>query len=195
MSTIFNYSSGLSDVFNRLGSYLPGNIVKSYPAVVETLNTLSSNDPIEFGQVVVRGVTSDNLPYANAVQTTSTASDFYGVAVKDVTSQFQLTDSMVTSYRAGQPISVLTKGYIAVPIQNGTPTVGGQVYVRTTADSTITNLPIGGIEANASSAPTGTVAWEGATFASGILYPVAQQQASTTVLEGFTTGVAIIKIS
>ena len=195
MSVYFNYASGVGDIFIRSGAYLPGQIAKSTPTTtVEALNTLSSNPAIEFGQVVKRSVDpTTNMPYAEAIETSDTADDLFGIAVKDVTSQAQLTDPMVTSYRAGQQISVLTKGYIAVPVHNGTPKVGGQVYVRNTASSSNSSLPIGGIEAG-DSTPDGTVAWAGATFETVIAYPLASQVASTSA-SGITTAVAVIKIS
>lgn len=167
---LFNYNSGLKDTFIRGGSYLPGQIAKAGWKQVLSLNT---NEAIEFGQVVKRDV-SGAVPFAVALEASDTAADVYGIAVRDVQSQGQVnygvfTKSFINSYNPGQPVSIMRKGFITVPVQNGTPTVGGTVYVRVTASSGNTYLPIGGIE---TAADEGKCVAIKATFESGALFPM-----------------------
>ena len=167
---LFNYNSGLKDTFIRGGSYLPGQIAKTGWKQVTSLGTV---DAIEFGTVVKRDV-SGTVPVAKALAASDTAADVYGIAVRDVQSQGQVsygayTKSFINTYIAGQPISVMRKGWIAVPVQNGNPTVGGTVYVRVTASTNNTYLPIGGIE---TAADDGKCVAIKATFESGALFPM-----------------------
>lgn len=170
---LFNYTSGLSEVFNRTGSYVPGQIAKSGWKLAPALNTLSSSPAIEFGQVVKRVVDANGLPYASAIESGDTADVIYGIAVRDVTSQSTLdlgvTPQYIYSYHPGQAITVLREGYICVPVQNGTPAVGGKVYVRVAANADNANLPIGGIETTLVAGET--VELPGATFESGAYFP------------------------
>lgn len=148
---LFNYTSGLKDTFIRTGSYMPGQIAKTGWKQAPALNSLTTNPAIEFGQAVKRAVDGNNLPYAAAIQTGDTAADLYGIAVRDVVSQSQVslgafTNSYISTFTPGQAVTILRKGWIAVPVQNGTPTIGGTVYMRVTASETNVNLPIGGFE-------------------------------------------------
>ena len=171
---LFNYNSGLSEAFNRVGSYVPGQEAKVGFKLAPALNTLTTEPAIEFGQVVKRAIDSNGLPYATAIESGDTADDFFGIAYRDVVSQNQVqfgpfSTSYIYTYTPGQPVSVMIGGYICVPVQNGTPAVGGKVYMRVSASSSNTNLPIGGIEATAEGATT--VELPNVTFESGPLYP------------------------
>lgn len=172
---LFNYTSGLSDVFNRTGSYMPGQIAKSGWKLAPSLNTLSNEPRIEFGQVIKRAVTDAGLPYATSLVAGDTADAVYGIAIRDVVSQSQadygaFQASQIFTYFPGQPISVMRKGYIAVPVQNGTPAVGGKVYIRVAANAANANLPIGGIEA--AEVEGETVELPNAVFESGAYFPM-----------------------
>lgn len=172
---LFNYTSGLSEVFNRTGSYLPGQLTKSGWKMAPSLNTLSNQPRIEFGQVIKRAVNAAGLPYATSIAAGDTAANVYGIAIRDVVSQSQadygaFQASQIYTYFPGQPISVLRKGYISVPVQNGTPTVGGKVYIRIAANEANANLPIGGIETAA--VEDETVELPNAVFESGAYFPM-----------------------
>lgn len=172
---LFNYTSGLSESFNRTGCYMPGQEAKTGFKIAPALNTLSTNPAIEFGQVVKRAIGSNGLPYATSIASGDTADDFYGIAYRDIVSQNQVqfgafSNSYIYTYTPGQPCSVMTGGYICVPVQNGTPTVGGKVYMRVSTSSSNANLPIGGIEAVAES--TTTVELPNVTFESGPFFPM-----------------------
>ena len=171
---LFNYNSGLKMVFDRDGAYLPGQLAKIGWKLAPTLNTLSTDPAIEFGQAVKRVVDANGLPYATAIATGDTADKFYGIAVRDVRSQSSVTytangTSFIHQYMSGSPISVVRSGYVSVPVQNGTPVIGGKVYVRVTASATNANLPIGGIE---TAADEGKCVEIPATFESGAYFPM-----------------------
>lgn len=163
---LFNYNSGLKQVFNRDGSYLPGQKAKTGWKLVESLN---SNQVIEFGQVVKRVIDeTTNVPLATSIVEDDDYTSFYGVALRDVVSQsssnFNSTNAnYITNYYIGCPISVMREGYVSVPVQNGEPYVGGQVYVRVAPSIKNPNLPIGGIEALGD---VGNVAWKNVFFKS-----------------------------
>lgn len=168
---LFNYTSGLKDTFDRVGSYVPGQITKSGWKLAPSINTTTA---IEFGQAVKRAVDAAGLPYATAIEAADTAADLYGIAVRDVVSQSQVTfgsftNSYIAGYTAGQPATILRKGWIAVPVQNGTPVVGGTVYMRVTASGSNAYLPIGGFE---TAADDGKCVAINATFESGALFPM-----------------------
>lgn len=194
---LFNYPSGLTENFNRSGAYMPGQITKSGWKLAPSLNTRSQDPRIEFGQVVKRKVTDTGLPYASAIETNDTADKIYGIAVRDVVSQSQadygaFQVQYIYTYFPGQPITVLKEGYICVPVQNGTPAVGGKVYVRVAANVANANLPIGGIEAV--NTPNETVELTGATFESGPLFPM-NGTSTTPTQDVATSQCAIIFIS
>lgn len=171
---LFNYTSGLTETFNKGGSYLPGQTTKIGYKLAPALNSLDTVPAIEFGQVVKRVIDANGLPYAANIESGDTASDLYGIAMKSVASQSQVvysgfTKSFISTYVAGQAISVVKAGYITVPVQNGTPVVGGTVYMRVTASTTNANLPIGGIE---TAADDGKCVALPAVFESGSLFPM-----------------------
>lgn len=172
---LFNYNSGLKESFDRTGNYMPGQEAETGFKLAPALNTLSTEPAIEFGQVVKRAIDGSGLPYATSIAAGDTADDFYGIAYRDVVSQSQVqfgpfSTSYIYTYTPGQPCSVMTGGYICVPVQNGTPAIGGAVYMRVTASTTNTNLPIGGIETAADDGKC--VQIPNATFESGPFFPM-----------------------
>lgn len=171
---LFNYNAGLKETFDRKGAFMPGQIAKTGWKRVEAINTKSTDPRIEFGQVVKRKV-ENKVPYAVAIEASDTADKIYGIAVRDVVSQSQVTFgantvSYIHDYAAGQGISVMREGYIAVPVQKGTPQIGGKVYVRITASDSNTYLPIGGIEAEADGVKT--IELPNAEFVSDAYFPM-----------------------
>lgn len=190
---LFNYASGLKDTFNREGSYLPGQAAKTGWKQEPALNTLTSNPAIEFGQVIKRSLTANGLPYAAAIASGDAATDVYGIATAAVVSQNQVSygaysKSFISSYTPGQPVGVARKGWICVPVQNGTPTIGGQVYVRVTASEDNANLPIGGIETDADDGKCVAI---NARFESGSLFPMVGTSTAPTA-ELATSQTAVI---
>lgn len=172
---LFNYTSGLTETFNRSGAYMPGQIVKAGWKLAPSLNSLSTEPRIEFGQVVKRALTAGGLPYATSLAVSDTEANVYGIAIRDVVSQSQadfgaFQAQYIYTYFPGQTVSVLREGYISVPVQNGTPTIGGSVYIRNQTNSANQYLPIGGIEATSVSGEN--FQWTKATFESGPYFPM-----------------------
>lgn len=199
MSKLFNYKAGIGSTWSgsraagKAGGYYPGHYTKSFPNVIKTLNTSTANDPIEFGQVIVRDVTGA-VPFGRGVKAGDTAASIFGVALKDAISQTNLGENIIHEYRLGAQISVITAGQVAVPVQNGTPTIGGQVYVRVAASATNAALPIGGIETALVSGET--IAVPGWRFSTGIYYPSNASAAGTTstALTGATATIEIVPV-
>lgn len=189
---LFNYASGLKDTYIRTGSYLPGEITKTGWKQAPSLNSAIA---IEFGQAVKRVVTGA-VPIASPIETSDTAADLYGIAVRDVQSQSQVTygaytKSFISNYIPGQGITVIRKGWVCVPVQNGTPTIGGTVYMRVAANSGNANLPIGGFETSNSSGECVAI---NATFESGPIFPM-NGTSTTPTASVPTSQVAVIYLN
>lgn len=178
---LFDYESGIPEIFMRKGGYLPGNIAKSGWKRVEPMNSASPDTKIEFGSAVKRNI-EEVAPFVSVIEEDDNPSDFYGIAVNDVVSQNQVNFDLsnpkyIANYFSGAGISVLTEGYIVVPIQQGTPIVGEPVYIRVAPSTTNPALPIGGIEALAD---VGNVALKGVRFESKGYFPFKSTNAGTT---------------
>lgn len=189
---LFDYESGISEFFLRTGGYLPGQIAKTGWERVEPVNSASPAMPIEFGQVVKRTHTA--TPIVTEIEEDDEAPRFFGIAVKDVTSEAVANLALnnpryIKQYFSGTAISVMTEGFVCVPVQNGNPVVGDPVYVRVQPSETNSDLPIGGIE----TAGVGCVKWKGAKFESEGFYPFKGRNNGTSV-NGVTSKCAIISL-
>lgn len=178
---LFDYESGVPEIYIREGGYLPGTIAKTGWKECESMNSASPNDRIEFGAAVKRNL-GEVVPFVSYIDSEDTAQDFYGIAVKDVQSQSQVqfdlsNPKFIANYFSGTGISVMTGGYVVVPIQQGIPVVGQPVYMRIAPSVTNPSLPIGGLEALGD---VGNVALKGVTFASDGFYPFNSTNSSTT---------------
>ena len=103
----------------------------------------------------------------------SAAGDFVGVASREIKSALSYLDQGVGSYAPGEAVSVFQRGCINVKCRNGTPKLGGPVYVRVTADAAIPTAVVGGFEAVAASTAANSVLlencqWAGPADADGI---------------------------
>lgn len=128
----------------------PGNISRSAEALIENRFVRSSDSAsINFGDPVV--LNNDNT--YSAFGATGTATTFAGIAVREVK---QNTDYLNPSgsYAPGQPCDVAHKGTLTVKCNVGTPTAGGSVYIRITANGSIPAGVVGGFEAAADGANT-----------------------------------------
>ncbi|GAB6170557.1 hypothetical protein JCM15765_03840 [Paradesulfitobacterium aromaticivorans] len=76
------------------------------------------------------------------------SADLAGIAVREVK---QTADyySSAGVYNPGEPCDVIERGNVAVLCNVGTPTAGGKVYVRITANVAIPAGVVGGLEAAA----------------------------------------------
>ena len=74
-------------------------------------------------------------------------------------------------YAPGEPVSVFQRGSINVKCYDGTPALGGAVYVRTATSDTYTTGVVGGFSANNESGKTVALTncqWGGPADANGI---------------------------
>jgi len=97
--------------------------------------------------------TSAAYAVGTAVTVTNVASQFAGIAVREVKqSTNYLLQTQGGSYTATQPCDALQRGSITVTCQNGTPVAGGSVWVRVATNAAFPNAVVGGFEAVADGA-------------------------------------------
>lgn len=134
--------------------------------IVETRPAGGSN-PIPFGTPLVYGT----APTVVAAGAGFTAAKFAGVAGFEIKSVLTYLDQAVGQYAPGEPTSVFQRGSINVKCYDGTPALGGTVYVRTATSDTYTTGVVGGFSANNESGKTVALTncqWGGPADANGI---------------------------
>lgn len=138
----------------------PDMIVETRPAGGET--------PIVFGTPLVYDTDNVSVIPAGA---TFTAAEFAGVAGFEIKSVLTYLDQAVGQYAPGEPTSVFQRGSINVKCYDGTPALGGAVYVRTKTSGTYTTGVVGGFSATNESGSTVALTncqWGGPADANGI---------------------------
>ena len=143
------------------GSYArqPDMIVDTHPA--------GGTARIAFGAALVYG----SGGVVEAFGASGTAMDFLGVAVREVKAATDYLNQNVGSYGPGEAVPVMKRGCVNVICQDGTPSAGGTVYVRTVANDAKPNAAVGGFEA---AADTGknvaltNVKWKSAADQNGV---------------------------
>ena len=138
----------------------PDMIVETRPAGGET--------PIPFGTPLVYDTTKPAVVAAGA---SFTAAAFAGVAGCEIKSALTYLDQQAGQYAPGEPVSVFQRGSINVKCYDGTPALGGAVYVRTGTSETYTTGVVGGFSANNESGKTVALTncqWGGPADANGI---------------------------
>lgn len=103
----------------------------------------------------------------------STAAQFVGVAAREVKSALNYLEQGAGAYAPGEAVPVFMRGCINVKCQNGTPALGGKVYVRVAANESLPTAAVGGFEAAADATADNTVElthcrWAGPADANGI---------------------------
>lgn len=101
----------------------------------------------------------------------ATAAQFVGVAGREIKSSLTYLEQSPGEYAPGDAVSVFQRGSIQVYCQNGTPALGGTVYVRTVYNGTYENAKVGGFEAVADSSNSVALTncqWGGPPDANGI---------------------------
>lgn len=99
------------------------------------------------------------------------AAQFAGVAAREVKSALSYLEQGAGAYAPGEAVPVLQRGAINVKCQNGSPKLGGRVYVRVTANASIPTAAAGGFEAAADGANTVELTgcqWAGPADAGGV---------------------------
>ena len=138
----------------------PDMIVETRPAGGET--------PIPFGTPLVYDTTKPAVVAAGA---SFTAAAFAGVAGCEIKSALTYLDQQAGQYAPGEPVSVFQRGSINVKCYDGTPALGGTVYIRTKTSSTYTTGVVGGFSATNESGSTVALTncqWGGPADANGI---------------------------
>ena len=178
------------------GSYAsqPDMIIATFPA--------GGSANIAFGTPVK--LSSDAVV---AMGSGDTGADFIGFASKEVKTAMDYTSQGTGVYAPGEPTSVFQRGCINVKCQRGTPSYGGAVYLRVTANGSYPTAVVGGLEASADSDKTVQLtncAWQGPADANGIaelrILSMMQQDgntvyslpaATTSAIGGVKEGVAV----
>lgn len=133
-----------------------GNISRSVDAIVDNRilkSTLSGgveqNASVAFGEPVI--LNSDN--YYSRFGATGTMATLAGIAVREVIQATSYTSS-IGAYTPGNGMDVLVRGTVTVLCNVGSPTAGGAVYVRITANGAIPTGVVGQFEAAADGSNT-----------------------------------------
>lgn len=129
----------------------PGNVSRSVDAII-TNRVVKSTDSasINFGDPVI--LNSDNT--YSKFGATGTAAAFAGIAARAVKQATVFNSNVQGNYAPGEPCDVLERGSVTVTCNVGTPTAGGAVYARITANGAIPAGVVGGLEAAADGANT-----------------------------------------
>ncbi|RKN75009.1 structural cement protein Gp24 [Paenibacillus ginsengarvi] len=128
-----------------------GNVSRSQDAVIVNRLVKSNSADIAFGDPVI--LNSDNT--YSKFGASGTAAAFAGVAAREVKqSTSYLSQATGSAYKPNEPCDVIERGSVTVVCTVGTPTAGGDVYVRVTANGSIPDGVVGGFEAAADSTNT-----------------------------------------
>ena len=157
-----------------IGKTMPHGYAGSYarqPDMVVDTAPLSGTEEVPFGAPVMMGAGGAAAPWAAG----SGEDKFWGVAVREIKSSLNYLNQNKGGYRPGEAVSVMKRGCVNVICQSGTPSPGGQVFVRTTANPAKPNLAVGGFEAAEDKADStvytaelSSVRWKGTADANGV---------------------------
>lgn len=156
----------------NIGISMPHGYAGSYarqPDMIVSTRPSGGAEQIAFGAAVEYDAKGNVVPMGAG----STAAKFVGVAVREVKSALNYLDQGVGSYAPGEAVPVFMRGAVNVKCNNGTPALGGKVYVRVTANDELPTAPVGGFEAAADATAANTVEltnclWAGPADANGI---------------------------
>ena len=149
------------------GSYArqPDMIVNTRPAGA----LAGTNTQIPFGTPVEYDANGNVVPMG----TGSTAAKFVGVVAREIKTSLNYLTQAAGGYAKGEPVPVFQRGAISVKCNVGTPKMGGDVYVRVTANAAVPTGVVGSFEAVADATAANTVKltncqWAGPADANGI---------------------------
>lgn len=159
-SLTFTQNIGKTMPHGQAGNYArqPDMIVNTFP--------VGGSDKIAFGTPLKL---SDGKVVAMGASSNST--DFIGIAGREFKSALDYLNQGIGEYAPDEPCSVFQRGSINVKCQRGTPSYGGAVYVRITANSSYSTAVVGGFEASSDtdkSVQLLNCAWQGPADANGI---------------------------
>lgn len=154
-----------------IGKEMPHGFAGCYarqPDMVVETRPAGGSANIAFGAPLVYDTDNASVVSAGA---SFTAADFAGVAGFEIKSVLTYLDQAVGQYGPGEPVSVFQRGSINVKCYDGTPALGGAVYVRTVQSDTYTSSPVGSFSATNESGKTVALTncqWGGPADANGI---------------------------
>ena len=154
-----------------IGKEMPHGFAGCYarqPDMIVETRPAGGESAIPFGAPLVYDTTKPAVVAAGAG---FTAANFVGVAGFEIKSALTYLDQQAGQYAAGEAVSVFQRGSINVKCYDGTPALGGTVYVRTGTSETYTTGVVGGFSANNESGKTVALTncqWGGAADANGI---------------------------
>lgn len=156
----------------NIGTSMPHGFAGSYarqPDMVVNTRPAGGTDQIAFGMALKYNDNGAVVPMGSG----SSATQFVGVAAREIKSALNYLDQNVGAYAPGEAVPVFMRGCVNVKCQNGTPKLGGAVYVRVAANAALPNAVLGGFEAVVDSTAANTVQltncqWAGSADANGV---------------------------
>lgn len=154
-----------------IGKEMPHGFAGCYarqPDMIVETRPAGGEAAIPFGAPLVYDATKPAVVAAGA---TFAAANFVGVAGCEIKSALTYLDQQAGQYAPGDAVSVFQRGSINVKCYDGTPALGGTVYVRTGTSETYTTGVVGGFSANNESGKTVALTncqWGGPADANGI---------------------------
>lgn len=132
----------------NIGTGMPHGFAGSYarqPDMIVSTRPAGGEGPIPFGAALAYDAKGAAVPMGAG----STAEQFAGVAAREIKTALAYLDQGAGSYAPGEAVPVFQRGAVNVKCQNGTPKLGGKVYVRIAANASIPTAAVGGFEAAA----------------------------------------------
>lgn len=130
----------------NIGTSMPHGFAGSYarqPDMIVNTRPAGGNTPIAFGAPLEYDENGEVVSMGSG----STAAKFVGVAARELKTALSYLDQSAGSYAPGEAVSVFRRGSVNVKCQNGTPKLGGKVYIRVAANPSVPTAAVGGLEA------------------------------------------------
>lgn len=153
-----------------LGTDMPHGFAGCYarqPDMIVTTRPAGGTANIPFGAPLIYD-SSKNVIQADA---TATAATFVGVAAAEIKSSLDYLNPGTGAFAPGEAVGVFQRGSINVKCYDGSPALGGTVYVRIAESDAYENSPVGTFSATNESAKTVALTncyWGGPADANGI---------------------------
>lgn len=153
-----------------LGTDMPHGFAGCYarqPDMIVTTRPAGGTANIPFGAPLIYD-SSKNVIQADA---TATAATFVGVAAAEIKSSLDYLNPGTGAFAPGEAVGVFQRGSINVKCYDGSPALGGAVYVRIAESDTYENSPVGTFSATNESTKTVALTncyWGGPADVNGI---------------------------
>lgn len=154
----------------NIGAAMPHGFAGGYarqPDMIVNTRPAGGAEQIPFGAALKYDSNGAVIP----MSTGDTADLFVGVAAREIKSALNYLNQGVGAYAPGEAVSVFQRGAINAKCDNGTPKLGGKVYIRVAANEAIPTGMVGGFEAVADGKNTVELTncqWAGGADANGI---------------------------